>query len=264
RPPPPSDSDSSDARKASRPRRWCCSSMPESWRALALAPPRAFGAPLGVARTRETPEDFVVEEELGFAPAGDGPHLLVKVRKRNANTEWVARELARAAGCRPGEVGFAGLKDRHALATQWFSVPRSPGAQARLAELRGAQFEVLEWHAHSRKLPRGALLGNRFLIRLRGLAAADEAIAARMEAIARAGVPNYFGPQRFGRDGANLDRIHAGLRALSPRERGFVLSAARSLVFNAVLTERVRDGTWQHIEPGDVANLDGRGSIFAV
>ena len=93
----------------------------------ALAP-RAYGAPAASGVLRTEPEDFVVEEELGFAPAGSGSHLLLKVRKRNANTQWVARELTRLAGCRPADAGYAGLKDRHAVAVQWFSVPRPRAA----------------------------------------------------------------------------------------------------------------------------------------
>ena len=95
-----------------------------------------------------------------------GAHVLVKVRKVNANTQWVARELARFAGCRPEEVGYAGLKDRRAVATQWLSLPR-PRAAVDWLSARGADYEVLEAHPHTRKLPRGALAGNRFAIRLR-------------------------------------------------------------------------------------------------
>lgn len=236
--------------------------------AAALAPPRAFGEPCGNGRLRTEPEDFVVEEDLGFAPSGSGPHVLLRVRKRNANTEWVARELARAAGCRANEVGYAGLKDRHAVAVQWFSVPlpraRSGLTLGDLAALRGEGFEVLEAHAHSRKLPRGALAGNRFTIRVRDLNASRNAVAHRLNIIAQEGVPNYFGPQRFGRDGANLGRIVRDPSLIHPRERTYVLSAARSLVFNAVLAARVADGTWCRLEPGDVANLDARGSVFPV
>src|SRR6516162_3193909 len=121
----------------------------------ALAPPRAHGEPPASGLLRVEPEDFVVEEELGFAPAGSGAHLLLRVRKRNANTQWVARELARLAGCRPAEVGYAGLKDRRALALQWYSVPRPRNAvdwRAVCAE----DYEILEVHAHTRKLLRGA------------------------------------------------------------------------------------------------------------
>jgi tRNA pseudouridine13 synthase len=116
-------------------------------------------------------------------------------------------------------------------------------------------------HRHRRKLPRGALAGNRFTIRIRNYGGTLTQLQQRCEAIARSGVPNYFGPQRFGRDASNLARLaapHAG------RPDGFVLSAARSLIFNAVLGERVRQGSWDTLEPGDAANLDGRGSVFPV
>lgn len=238
--------------------------MNESWRAAALAPPQAHGEPVARGRLRVEPEDFQVEERLGFSPSGAGPHVLLKVRKRNANTEWVARQLAHAVECRPFDVGFAGLKDRRAVAVQWFTVPqpRKPGVA--LAELHTAEFEVLEAHAHSRKLPRGALAGNRFDIRVRDFEGDETAVAQRLEAVARVGVPNYFGPQRFGRDGGNLARIGTDPRLLHPNDRKFALAAARSLIFNAVLAARVGEGTWSRLESGDVANLDERGSIFAV
>jgi len=238
-----------------------------SAREAALTPPRAHGAPLAPAVLRATPADFVVEEDLGFAPAGSGQHLLLRVRKRNANTQWVARELARIAGCRPFEVGYAGLKDRRVVAIQWFSVPQARPPISWCA-VRNAEFEVLEAHPHTRKLPRGALAGNRFLVRI-GAAQGNggqlaDSLALRLAGIARYGVPNYFGPQRFGRDGANLARAGEDLRRLAPQERGFVLSAARSALFNAVLAARVADGSWEHLEAGDLANLDGRGSVFPV
>jgi tRNA pseudouridine13 synthase len=235
-----------------------------SWLPAALDPPRAHGAPLTRGALRTEPEDFVVEEDLGFTASGAGQHVLLKVRKRNANTQWVSRELAKLCGCHPRDIGYAGLKDRRAIAVQWFTVPKSTLSLEAWLEVRHPEFDVLEANAHSRKLPRGALAGNRFIIRVRGIDVDDADLNARITEISRRGVPNYFGPQRFGHNGANLARIADGLRALRPHERGFVLSAARSLVFNAVLAERVRDGTWDHLEAGDIANLDGRGSIFPV
>jgi tRNA pseudouridine13 synthase len=196
--------------------------------------------------------------------SGAGQHVLLKVRKRNANTQWVSRELAKLCGCHPRDIGYAGLKDRRAIAVQWFTVPKSPFSLEAWREVRHPEFDVLEADAHSRKLPRGALAGNRFVIRVRGVDIGDADLNARTAEITQRGVPNYFGPQRFGHSGANLAKIFDGLRALHPRERGFVLSAARSLVFNAVLAARVRDGTWDRLEAGDIANLDGRGSIFPV
>ena len=234
------------------------------WAQNALEPPGASGPPLGSGVLRAQPDDFVVEEDLGFAPAGTGQHVLLKVCKRDANTQWVARELAKICGCRPMDVGYAGLKDRRAVAIQWFTVPRSARPLEAWAAVRTSEFEVLAAHAHTRKLPRGALAGNGFIIRVREVTASDEQIAHRAELIGRQGVPNYFGPQRFGREGSNLLRITSALEKLRPAERGFVLSAARSLIFNSVLAERVRDGSWERLEVGDIANLDARGSIFAV
>lgn len=239
----------------------------------ALAPPRAYGTPPASGQLRACAEDFVVEEELGFAPAGTGQHALLKVRKTNANTPWVARELARLAGCNARDIGYAGLKDRRAVAIQWFSIPKPRSAVDWAAVAAGdsatGEFAVLEAHAHNRKIPRGALAGNRFAIRIRapspdGGAALAALIAPRLEAIGRRGVPNYFGPQRFGRDGGNLARVVAGVGGLRQPERGFVISAARSALFNAILAERVRGGTWDRLLPGDLANLDGRGSVFVI
>lgn len=240
--------------------------MDSRWLAAALSPPRAYGPTLGRGTLRAQPEDFVVEEDLGFAASGTGQHVLLKVRKRNANTQWVARELAKLCGCHPRDVGYAGLKDRRAVAVQWLTVPKSGLSLEAWLEVRHPEFDVLEANAHSRKLPRGALAGNRFTIQIRDLGASvdEQALASRMAEISHHGVPNYFGPQRFGHNGSNLAHIPDGLKALRAPERGFVLSAARSVIFNAVLAERVRDGSWNRLEAGDIANLDGRGSIFPV
>lgn len=236
--------------------------IPERWRRLALSPPRALDAPRCRATLRRTPEDFLVDELLGFAPSGVGEHVLLRVRKRDANTGWVARELATLAGTGPHDVGYAGMKDRQAVATQWFTVPGRRRPAAEWVGASGAGFEVLEAHAHSRKLPRGALAGNRFSLVLRDLAGDSSGLEAQVAHAARHGVPNYFGPQRFGRDLSNLENLLALPAGRSPAR--FVLSAARSLVFNAVLAERVADGSWNRLRPGDRANLDGRNSVFPV
>lgn len=231
--------------------------------AAALSPPRALGGAVGLTVLRASPEDFEVTEELGFSPDGDGGHRLLRVRKRNANTVWVARELARAAGCRECDVGFAGLKDRRAVATQWFSVPARGADSEGWPGLEGPDFVVLEAHAHRRKLPRGALASNHFTIRLRAFTGDTNALRDRLEALRTRGAPNYFGGQRFGKSGANLERI-GRVAALRRRERGFVLSAARSLIFNAVLAERVATGDWEKLGEGDVGMLEGRNSVFSV
>jgi tRNA pseudouridine13 synthase len=248
--------------------------IPERWREVALAPPAAWGAPLGQGVLRSTPEDFEVHESLGFEASGTGPHAMLCVRKRGANTEWVARELARAVGCKPFEVGFAGLKDRNALTTQFFTVPRGKRAAADLAGIRGEGFEVLSAAEHQRKLPRGALEGNRFIITVREFRCEPAALDARLARLREGGVPNYFGEQRFGREAGNLEAVlraagsgGGGTRGThGPRgdQRGFMLSAARSLIFNAILADRVERHSWDTLLPGDVAILDGRGSVFPV
>jgi tRNA pseudouridine13 synthase len=247
--------------------------LPEHWRRAALAPPTAWGAPLGIGFLRASPEDFEVEEILGFDAGGEGPHALLRVRKRGANTEWVARELARAAGCKPFEVGFAGLKDRNAVTTQHFTVPRGKRAAEQFAGLSGEGYEVLSAAPHQRKLPRGALDGNRFAITVRGLGCDPAALRERLANIGAGGIPNYFGAQRFGRDAGNLGQVLATAASLAhgerPRSRdrsaqGFMLSGARSVVFNAILAERLAQRNWNSLQAGDVANLDGRGSVFPV
>jgi tRNA pseudouridine13 synthase len=249
--------------------------IPEHWRQAALAPPPAWGEALGTGVLRTSPEDFEVDEVLGFAASGEGPHALLRVRKRGANTEWVARELARFAGVKPFEVGFAGMKDRNAVTTQHFTVPRGKREAAEFAGLTGEGYEVLESSAHQRKLPRGALEGNRFAITVRGLTCDAAALAERMKCIGSGGTPNYFGEQRFGREAGNLEEVLRAAQKLAEGGRGgrgrrgrddagFMLSAARSLIFNAILAERVNLGTWNRLSVGDVANLDGRGSVFPV
>jgi tRNA pseudouridine13 synthase len=239
-----------------------------AWRRAALQPPRAHGAPLPPAEFKATPEDFHVDEQLSFEPSGTGPHWLLRVEKRTANTRWVAAQIARLAGVQASDVGYAGLKDRHAVAVQWFSVPNRAMSADSWTEVRTAEFKVLEAHANLRKLRRGALSGNRFRIRLRNVTWTREQLDSKLDALRAHGAPNYFGPQRFGRDGYNLDRVAAWVQSgVAPRgraERGFALSAARSLVFNALLARRVEAGDWSQLSPGDVASLDGSGSHFSV
>jgi tRNA pseudouridine13 synthase len=246
------------------------SDLPHEWRGLALDPPRAHGAVPGSAVIRSSPEDFIVDEQLGFEPNGSGPHALLRVRKRGANTDWVAKQLAGIAGTRAMDIGYAGMKDRHAVTTQWFTVPleRAPADRRTAAswlDIAHEEFSVIEAHAHHRKLPRGALDANRFELRLREWNGDRDALEARLRAIARDGVPNYFGPQRFGRGLSNLLAfVPSGDEGRRPRLNEYSMSAGRSLVFNAVLARRVADGTWNTLLPGDLANLDARGSIFPV
>jgi tRNA pseudouridine13 synthase len=233
-----------------------------------LSPPRAHGTPLAAAQLRAEPEDFRVAEQLSFVPSGDGPHFLLHVEKRAANTRWVAAEIARLGSFPVNEVGYAGLKDRHAIASQWFSVPARPHPAAFWSGARTDEFRVLEVHANSRKLKRGALAGNRFRIRLRKVTWSREELESKLAALRTHGAPNYFGPQRFGREGFNLDRaaqwMQSGTAPAGRAERGFALSAARALIFNALLGRRVQAGDWSSFKPGDLASLEGSSSHFPV
>jgi tRNA pseudouridine13 synthase len=218
---------------------------------------------LFAASIRDEPADFQVVEELGFDLAGDGEHEFLWVEKVAANTDWVARQLARHAGARAADVGYSGMKDRHAITRQWFSVPRRDTDWASFA---AEGVTILDVRKHHRKLRRGAHAGNRFRIALRTprAAALSQSVEERLARVADRGVPNYFGPQRFGRNGSNIglaQRLFSGAR-LKRDKRSIAISAARSFLFNEILSARVADGSWQQLLPGEVVNLDGSGSVF--
>lgn len=224
--------------------------------------PRAHGTVPGRGLLRSRPEDFRVDEDLGLSPDGAGEHLLVQVRKTGANTAWVAGWLARAAGLKERDIGYAGLKDRHAVTSQWFSLPL--GNRAEPDWPGHPDIEILQTVRHGRKLRRGTLAGNRFVITLREVTAKPEALAARAESIRTRGVPDYFGPQRFGRGAANLGHAAAMFagRRVRRHQRGLYLSAARSLLFNRVLAARVEQGSWDRLLPGEAVMLAGSRSFF--
>lgn len=225
---------------------------------------RAHGPPLFSAVIRSNADEFDVTEELAFEFSGDGEHDYLFVEKTNANTEWVSRQLAQHAEVAARDVGFAGLKDRHAVTRQWFSVPRWHSPDWNRLEHEGVR--VLELQRHHRKLRRGAHAGNRFRIVLRGALSQGDEFEKRLAVIASSGVPNYFGEQRFGRGGGNVALADDWARGkkLPRHKRSFAISTARSYLFNQFLDVRVRERNWDQLLEGDVANLDGTGSVFTV
>ncbi len=241
---------------------WCCWPVPDP----TLDLPRAWGGVAGSGRLRAEPEDFRVEEVLGFKPSGEGEHLLLRVRKRNLNTVEVARRIARGLGVRSREVSWAGLKDRNAVTVQTFSVHLPGRADPDLSVLEDDRLAVLSAARHHRKLRRGALRGNRFRIRVRGFRGDTGLLAERLQRIGEAGAPNWFGSQRFGRDGGNLDRALAlfrgELRRVPREQRAIWLSAARAFLFNRVLAERVDRGDWNRVLPGEVLQPEGSSAQF--
>lgn len=252
--------------------------------------PSPWGAPVARARLKAVPEDFIVEEVLGFEPeaasdVGAGEHLWLLVEKRGLNTDQVGAELAGKLGVDRSAVSYSGLKDRHALTRQWFSIhwhgqgSWMQGEEWQVVPPRDAtdepgRYRVLAQLRCARKLRRGTHAGNRFMITLRDVACCDVAgesadIEARLQQLADEGVANYFGLQRFGHGGRNIvqglgllaDR-RAGRRRRRDNRESLWISSLRSALFNQVLAERVRSGSWNRCLPGDVLQLDGRGSFF--
>jgi tRNA pseudouridine13 synthase len=223
----------------------------------------ALGGTAGTLRT--TDDDFVVDEELPYAPSGAGDHVFVRIEKRGTTTVDAARALARALGVRDRDIGVAGMKDRHAVARQWLSLPPPVAPEQALAvELPGVR--VLEAHRHAHKLRTGHVRANRFVLRVRGV---DAGAAERARQILAAlseppGAPNWYGEQRFGRDGDNPARGRALLTGERPLGRDrrldrLMISALQSQLFNDWLTARIGDGLYRAVLAGDLLHKRGGG-----
>lgn len=228
--------------------------------------PYAHGGPPLTGVLKASPDDFVVIENLGFEADGEGEHVLLTLRKRGINTDWLAGQLADFAGVKRNAVSYSGMKDRHAVTTQSFSV-QLPGADdPDWSQFPEADVEILSAVRHRRKLRRGALAGNHFEIVFRDLSGDKARAEECLKAIADQGVPNYFGEQRFGREGRNTDRAEAFFqgRRTPRKQQGMLISAARSQIFNDVLAERVQQASWNAAIDGEVCCLDGSRSWFVV
>jgi len=224
--------------------------------------PNAYPASGASATLKLHNEDFIVTELPLQQPSGEGEHIWLDIEKNGANTAFVAQQLAEAAGVQDRDVGYAGLKDRYALTRQWFSIYFPKGETPDLTQLQHPEFKVLAQSRHVKKLRPGDLQGNRFRIVLREVSGDRDAIEANLKAVASHGVPNYFGAQRFGHDGGNVEQGRAMLareiRVRNPKKKGIYLSAVRSFVFNEVLALRIQQGLWGKTLPGDVMDESGR------
>ncbi|MEL7310623.1 MAG: tRNA pseudouridine(13) synthase TruD [Pseudomonadota bacterium] len=221
---------------------------------------------LGIQRVHGTvksiPDDFIVREIPNWVPTGSGEHVVLWIEKRGCNTEWVARQLARFASVPARAVSFAGRKDRVARTWQWFSV-HLPGSDVdwQAFDCEGVTLHHVE--RHSRKIRVGALKGNAFEITLGALnRPIDPASVERL----RSGVPNYFGPQRFGNGSSNLKcaTAIANGRRVRKSERQLAVSAARSALFNLLLADRVAADCWATPDAGDVVQFEGNRSVYLV
>ena len=226
-------------------------------------------APSIGAQLKTAPEDFIVEEVLGFSPSGEGEHLYIHVKAIDYNTEFLLSHIAKGLGVSKKSVVYSGLKDRYAVATQWFSVHLPGNADVDLSPIENENVTILEAARNLKKLRRGAHKGNRFTIRLKNMtcdAEQKDALNARIALIQKEGFPNYFGPQRFGR---NENNIASAMRSVdsgrSPKkrfQRSITFSTLRSLLFNISLSERIGKGTWKDALEGDVFALSGTESFF--
>ncbi|TGN41960.1 tRNA pseudouridine(13) synthase TruD [Marinobacter confluentis] len=254
---------------------------PERWR---LDWPTSSGTRAATAVLKASPADFMVDEKLDVSGFNGGEHLLFRIEKTGDNTEYVARQLAVLAGCRPFDVGFCGLKDRHAVTRQWFSVYR-PGLEGEDSELIARVAEtwpVLESCRAPKKLRRSDHQGNGFEIVLTNVSGQQKTINLALAQLREYGCPNYFGPQRFGHEGGNLDQAIAmdpatmiSGRGHKGKKRGrgrsssggnesknvLYFSAARSWLFNEVLAHRVEVGNWQTLLDGE-PGLPGLADAF--
>jgi len=261
--------------------------------------PQPNRPPIQQATYKASPADFVVNEILPLEFTGEGEHLWLHVEKSGMNTAYLAKLLSEWADIPLRDVGYSGLKDRHALTTQWFSlrIPKKQLPPTEFAPIDVGEHEsvtILAQHWHNKKLNRGTHRANHFIITLRDVQfatsnevdtvapeqvqSAKQRIEQYLQCISDSGVPNYFGPQRFGWQGNNIKealslfarppREHRpqpkkSKRKRAPREQNTMeLSAARSLIFNEILAARVRDESWNKGLAGEVFNLDGSGSIF--
>jgi tRNA pseudouridine13 synthase len=230
-----------------------------------MTPPLLTAELPGVGgRIRARNEDFEVEEVPSYEPCGSGDHLYLWIEKRGIAPEFFARTIAQKLGTHPGNIGTAGLKDRHAVTRQWVSVPKE--CEANVAKLDGDGIRVLKSGRHTNKLKPGHLRGNRFRILIRE-ANRDVDVNAILDRIRTQGMPNFYGPQRFGRDGGTVELGLQCLAGKSPKRIRpflfrFALSAVQSLLFNDYLARRIRDGFFRTVLSGDVMAKWPLGGMF--
>lgn len=237
--------------------------LSNSWHKLS----HAWGGPLLRGQFKLAPEDFQVEEQLGFEPDGAGEHLWLFIEKTGITTIEAQGLLARHFNVALRDTAFSGMKDRQGVTRQWFSLHVKSFTDDRIDQFQHPHLQILRSVANSRKLRRGSHKSNHFRIALRNISGDMELCTHRLQQIDTGGVPNYFGSQRFGRADDNASKALSwfqGTTRVSDRnERSLLLSSARSFLFNAVLDKRVTSGCWNTCIDGDVMALAGTASVFA-
>jgi tRNA pseudouridine13 synthase len=233
-------------------------------------PRRCRDLPAVGGALRASDDDFRVDEIASYEPCGEGEHTYLRFEKRGMTTTYAITQIARALKIQARDVGYAGMKDRHAVTTQTVSIPRVDAERVSALSVEGLR--VLSVARHRNKLRTGHLRGNRFELRVRDLPDGVAPALARAEAIAAviggAGVPNYYGEQRFGRDGDNgakaREWLSGGPAPRDPQHRRFLVSALQSELFNAWLGARVRDGLLDAFVAGDLAARGANGRPWLI
>lgn len=228
--------------------------------------PYALGKPEGVGILKQQSEFFKVNEQLSFEPSNEGEHEFLLIEKTQLNSEDVVKLLSQYAGLPRRAISFAGMKDKQAVTTQWFSLHLPGKAGPDWTQLEHPGIQVKKATRHNKKLKKGAIKCNQFEITLSKLVVDRASIERRIELIKQAGVPNYFMTQRFGYQGQNLTRAYTfflNKQTIKNRKmKGFLLSSARSYLFNLVLAQRVKQKNWHTGLVGDAFILDGTRQFF--
>lgn len=223
--------------------------------------PKAYSQTNATAALKQNNADFIVTEIPLSSPSGEGEHIWLYVKKDGANTAYVAQCIADFAGVKEMDVGYAGLKDRYAITEQWFSVYLPKGEVPDFLSLAHDEFKVLKQTRHTKKLRRGDLLGNAFEITLREVDGDKTLIENNLAQLQKHGMPNYFGAQRFGHDGGNVEQgrmmLAREIHVRNKKRKGIFLSAVRSFIFNEILAARIQQDLWGQTLAGDV--LDDHG-----
>ena len=223
-----------------------------------------YGKPLISGLFKSRAEDFIVTEELGFEPNGEGEHLFLFIEKVGLSTHELINRIAEIYGLRPRDIGYSGLKDKHALCRQWLSL-HLPGKDANPSSDTGDDFKILKALRNRSKLRPGTHKSNHFEICLREVSSLPEVSKLQLSSIEKSGFANYFGEQRFGRNQDNVQQALKHLvRGRVPRQRkSLLISSLRSFLFNQILSRRLQLGHWELPLDGDVFMLRGTRSIFS-
>ena len=230
----------------------------------------SFKPPTAVADIKAQATDFQVDELMTVDCSGEGEHIWLQISKQHTHSDQIAKALAKLSGIAAKNIGISGMKDYRASTSQWFSVwlPGVPDQDLPdWSKIASDQIQISQVQRHSRKLKRGTHIGNQFKIVLRNVFADLTLLEERLTLIKQRGVPNYFGEQRFGRGGSNLQQamtmLGSGKRIKQRQKRSMLFSSARSWLFNRVLSERLQAGTWLSPQLGEPLNLSGSSQFFS-